>query len=870
MKSPYTHSQLFGRGPQRTFTGASLAEVAFPLGGIGTGTVSLGGRGQLRDWEIFNRPGKGKVLPYSFFSIWAQPRGGASVARVLERQLLPSYVNGAGLPPATVCGLPRLREARFCGEYPLARIEFDDEALPLAVRLEAYNPFIPGDAAASGQPVAIFQWTLENQGPAPVDATVALSLLNAAGYDGRAGLSNRHNAMFGQNRNEWVEAGAVRGLRMSTQKYEPQHPQFGTMAVATSWPETTHLLHWERSGWWDDLQAFWDDFREDGRLSGPESSEPTPEGQTDVGTLGLVATVDPGQSVTLPFVLAWHFPNLTNYWNGEEQVKGKWLGNYYATLSSDAWDAARKALESLPEQDATTRRFHTTLFESTLPAPVLDAVSSQASIIRTTTCLRTSDGRFHAFEGCHDNAGCCPMNCTHVWNYEMSLAHLFPELERTMRETDFGHNTLPSGGMPFRTLLPLQDGVFWGGWNTPIVAADGQMGCVLKLYREWKLSGDGEFLRRLWPEAKRALAFAWEKRPPSDDPADRGWDEDMDGVMEGKQHNTYDIEFYGPNTMMGTLYLGALAAAEEMARALDDGAAAETFHSVYEKGRARLDAELWNGEYYSQKLEDVNFKRYQYGIGCLADQLLGQWFASVVGLGHALPAERVKHTLASIFRYNWKADLSSHESCQRTYALNDEGGLLACTWPRGGRPRFPFPYADEVWTGIEYQVAGHMIYEGLLDEGLSIVKGVRDRYDGLRRNPWDEFECGHHYARAMASWSLLTGLSGYRYDAPAQTLAFAPRLAENEFQCLFTAGDAWGNFTEKREPAGRRYGVELRHGTLTLARLDLSGPAPDRITVQINGRPAGATIAARDGGWSVILPASVTIAEGEALWVEAT
>jgi non-lysosomal glucosylceramidase len=869
MKTPYTHSQLFDRGPQCMFTGPSLAEVAFPLGGIGTGTVSLGGRGQLRDWEIFNRPGKGKGLPYSFFSIWARPHGGPAIARVLERRLLPSFVDGAGLPPARVAGLPRLQEARFRGEYPFAWIDFEDDALPLAVRLEAYSPFIPGDADSSGQPVAIFRWSLENHGPAPVDTTVAFSLLNAGGYDGRDWLGNRHRGLFGRNLNEWVESGALRGLRMTTQKYEPQHPQFGSMAIATGWPETTHLVRWERAGWWDDLQAFWDDFRDDGRLSGPETSDLTPDGQTDVGTLGLVASVAPGQSVTLPFVLAWHFPNLTNYWNGEEQVKGKWLGNYYATRATDAWDAARQALENLPAQEERTRRFHATLFESTLPAPVLDAVSSQASIIRTTTCLRTSDGRFHAFEGCSDNVGCCPMDCTHVWNYEMALAHLFPELERTMRDTDFGHNTMDDGRMPFRTLLPLQEGVFWGGWGTALVAADGQMGCLMKLYREWQLSGDDDFLRRLWPDAKRALAFAWEKRPPSDDPADRGWDEDADGVMEGKQHNTYDIEFYGPNTMMGTLYLGALAAAEKMARALGDDAAAETYHTIFERGRKRLDAELWNGEYYSQKLDNVDFKRYQYGIGCLADQMLGQWFAAVIGLGHVLPPERVKQTLASIFRYNWKPDLSDHHSCQRTYALNDEAGLLACTWPKGGRPRYPFPYADEVWTGIEYQVAGHMIYEGLLEEGLSIVRGVRDRYDGLRRNPWDEFECGHHYARAMASWSLLTGLSGYQYSAPTQTLAFAPKLHGDDFRCLFTAGDAWGSLSQTVDPGRRRYGVELRHGALTLARLNLGGPAPGHVTVRAGDGAVDAAVETREGGWSVVPVAPVTLTEGQALWVEA-
>jgi hypothetical protein len=343
----------------------------------------------------------------------------------------------------------------------------------------------------------------------------------------------------------------------------------------------------------------------------------------------------------------------------------------------------------------------------------------------------------------------------------------------------------------------------------------------------------------------------------------------MDGVMEGRQHNTYDIEFYGPNTMMGTLYLGALAAGAQMARALGDTAAAEQYHALYERGRKRLNTELWNGEYYNQKLEDVNFKRYQYGIGCLADQLLGQWFSAVVGLGHLLPPERVKQTLASIFKHNWKRDLSAHPSCQRTYALNEEAGLLACTWPQGGRPAFPFPYADEVWTGIEYQVAGHMIYEGLLQEGLSIVKGVRDRYDGVRRNPWDEFECGHHYARTMASWSLLTGLSGYHYSAPTQTLEFAPRLHADDFRSLFTAGDAWGSITQKSEGGRRVYGVEVRHGTLPLARLTLGGEAPTSMRVQAGPRTAPATVERCDSGWSIVLAQPVTLSEGETLRVEA-
>jgi uncharacterized protein (DUF608 family) len=173
------------------------------------------------------------------------------------------------------------------------------------------------------------------------------------------------------------------------------------------------------------------------------------------------------------------------------------------------------------------------------------------------------------------------MNCTHVWNYEQALAFLFPELERSMRVTDFTENMREDGSMAFRTLVPVGQ----VQWNFK-AAADGQMGTVMKLYREWQTSGDDRFLRQLWPQAKRALEYAWV-----------AWDADRDGVMEGEQHNTYDIEFFGPNTMMGTLYLGALKAGEILARATGDTSAAETYRRVRESGEQKLEA-LWNGEYY--------------------------------------------------------------------------------------------------------------------------------------------------------------------------------------------------------------------------------------------------------------------------------
>jgi len=891
----YPREELYRQGPQRSFSGRALGEVAFPLGGIGTGTVSLGGRGQLRDWEIFNRPGKGVTLPYTFFAIWARAAGGDSVARVLEARLQPPYTRADGLASAEQAGLPRLDSCTFQGEYPFARIAFADKRLPLQVELEAFNPMAPLDADLSGLPVAIFMWRLHNPGPTPVDATLAFSLANVTGYDGMATLDrNASTQMLGRCLNRWMQGDGIHGIAMTTEKYAPNHPNFGSLAIATSWPDLTYALRWKRAGWFDAFQSFWDDFA-DGQLRNPgagRGDDPTadrsPDGRIDYGTLGLRVRLAPGESAGLPIVLAWHMPNLTNTWNagsrGLEGLVGKPLGNYYVLRFKDAWDAAAYTIRELPTLEATTRRFHDTLFESTLPAHILDAVSSQMSIIRTTTCLRTSDAKFHGFEGCNDNVGCCPMNCTHVWNYEQALAYLYPALERTMRDTDFAINTRDDGDMAFRTALPLTPTVLWD--FKP--AADGQMGSVMKVYREWLLCGDIAWLRRLWPEVKRALEYAW--RGPNGNLI-AAWDPDGDGVMEGEQHNTYDIEFYGPNTMCGSLYLGALRTAAELAQALGEQATADEYRSRYERGRARLDQELWNGEYYVQREPPVdqivevdhgsqpwhasayvpgeNELRYQYGRGCLSDQLLGAWFGAVVGLGDLLPPERVRAVLESIFRYNWRADLSEHANTQRTYALNDEAGLLLCSWPHGQRPTQPFPYSDEVWTGIEYQVAAHLIYAGLVEEGLTIVRGLRDRHDGERRNPWNEFECGNHYARAMASWSLLLALSGFYYGAPANQIAFAPAVNAEGFRCFFSAGSGWGSFAQQSGDGRFAASLELRAGSLRLERIALRSPAPPtQASVALNGAALAAHLEQAGTSTVVVLDEPVALNEGETLEVE--
>jgi non-lysosomal glucosylceramidase len=190
--------------------------------------------------------------------------------------------------------------------------------------------------------------------------------------------------------------------------------------------------------------------------------------------------------------------------------------------------------------------------------------------------------------------------------------------------------------------------------------------------------------------------------------------------------------------------------------------------------------------------------KYQYGKGCLSDQLFGQLCAKVAGLGYLVDPNMVKSGLKSVFKYNFRDPLGDHANMQRIYAVSDESGLLLCSWPRGSRPQFPFVYSDEVWTGIEYQVANHLIYEGMVGDGLKIVRAVRKRYDGIRRNPYNEFECGSHYARAMSSWGLVLSLSGFSYDGVDKTVYLNPQWNKGrEMKCFFSTNTVWGVFEYK-------------------------------------------------------------------------
>lgn len=795
----------------RTFTGRHLTAIAFPLGGVCAGSISLGGRGQLRDWEIFNRPDKGNAPGYAFPAIWAQSGSRKPIARVLESRIRPPYEGSSGLGTRNAPGLARLAAASFTGEFPLARIDFADPELPVSVSLEAFSPFIPHEPDDSGLPVAVLRYRVTNPGRVSAKASIAWSIDNPVGSatpaDTRA--------------NEYRGAAQLAGLIMTNPDLAAADPLKGSFVLATLDPghaRVTHLRGWQRDRWWNSPMLYWDDFSADGEL-GPE-----PEVRSGVGALCVGRTIAPGAHADYTFLLAWHFPNRTPRrcgWNAPKGEEDTLIGNWYATRFPDAWAAAEYAAANLPALERKTRRFTAALRQSTIPGAVKDAASANLSTLVTQVCFRTEDGEFHGFEGANDHAGCCHGSCTHVWNYETTTPHLFPTFARSLRATSFGYDLDAAGALHFRENLPHGQPL-WG-----FAAADGQMGQILHAWLDFRLSGDTEWLRKLWPGVKRALEFAWEPG---------GWDADRDGVMEGVQHNTYDVEFYGPNPLCGIYYLGALRAAEEMARVVGDDVSAVEYRRLFASGSKWIDANLFNGEYYIQKIrgeakdkiaanlrsdmgsDDTVNPQYQVGEGCLADQLIGQYLADVAGLGPLVAPANIRRALESIYRYNHKPTLIDHQTVQRTYALNDEAAIVICDYGKAQRPRIPFPYYAEAWTGIEYLVASQMLFAGKIRDGVESYRNVRARYDGEKRNPWNEPECGHHYARAMSAWSGVLATSGFRYHGGERLIEIN---APAGHRCFWATGTGWGTFEVTPDGAA----IHVDHGTLMVQRCVVNGKA---------------------------------------------
>ena len=811
-----------------SYEGLYLNRVAFPIGGIGAGMICLEGTGAISHISVRNRM---QIFnePCTFATLCI--KGKENIAKVLEGPVpgwkifgVPNAGNGAG---ENAYGLPRFNEVSFFARFPFGTITLKDSKIPLNVDLTGWSPFIPNDADDSSLPVGAIEYHFKNPTDSKIEAVFGFNTKNFMAREGQ----DRHFSGTGEKKNAILPI--KNGFILWQAGSEDKLLEEGAFAVFVNDDKAVIDHCWFRGGWWDPLTLTWRNIEKGILLDNPPIDGPAPG-----ASLFVPFTLKPGEEKTINLMFAWYVPhtNLRYGSDPENPVKSKEKTGYqsisyipwYAGKFKDINDVAEYWRSIYLDLRKKTILFRDTFYDTNLPGEVIEAVSANLTILKSPTVLRQTDGRLWCFEGCSDNSGCCPGSCTHVWNYAQAIPHLFPVLERSFRQTEFNESQDERGHQAFRSGLPIRPIV-----HNFYAAADGQLGGIMKVYREWRISGNIEWLRKLWPKVKQSLDYCINT-----------WDPKRDGIIIEPHHNTYDIEYWGPDGHCSSFYLGALTAVIKMGTALNDDIS--QYNQLLEKGKKYFETQLYNGEYFYQKVqtEGLNAKfepldfssngagykeivemlnkegpKYQYGTGCLSDGVLGFWIARMCGLDEIVNSEKVKNHLRAVYKYNLKRNLSEHSNPQRpSYAIGNEGGLLLCTWPRGGKPLLPFVYSDEVWTGIEYQVASHLILEGMVKEGLDIVRICRNRYDGRVRNPFNEYECGHWYARALSSYGLIQGLTGVRYDAVEKVLYIDSKIGNN-FRSFLSTETGFGTVGLKN---GKPF-IEVKMGIMDIKDVYVSG-----------------------------------------------
>ncbi len=773
------------------YTGENLDHVAFPMGGIGAGMICLEGAGMLSHYSLHHHPDVFREEKV-FSAICV--KGEQNIARVLEGPVPKWKVfaihpratqyeapgNGLG---STTYGLPRFREASFVARFPFATVTLADAKMPLTVEITGWSPFAPPDADSASLPVAALEYKFVNASDQKIEAVYSFNAANFMSVQGNPPSIRT------------IEGGFI--LAQPPGGTLKKHDE-GYFAAFVDEPAAKVNAAWFRGGWFDPLTMAWKDI-EDGNCYSKDF--PQQDGPSPGATLFVPFELGPGQTKVISLKLCWYAPysNVRAGGGGEDETYRPWYAGQFQDIDAvvGRWRGAYDELR------AASKRFSVYFYGTTLPPELIEAVAANLTILKSPTVLRQIDGRFWAFEGCHDKSGCCHGSCTHVWNYAQAMPHLFPSLERTLRETEFCVCQNDQGHQNFRAPLPICEPT-----HDFHAASDGQLGCVMKVYRDWRITGDTAWMKTLWPQVRQSLNYCIAT-----------WDPEAEGVVREPHHNTYDIEFWGPDGMCTSFYLGALKAAVAMGREVGDDDVTY-YEELFAKGEEFVNKKLFNGEYFYQQIQTEGLRagspvdvqsfnrnytpealellkaegpKYQYGTGCLSDGVLGCWLAAVSGLPEVLDQAKVDSHLRSVYKYNLKRDLSEHANPQRPgYAMNDDGGLLLCTWPKGGMPSLPFVYSNEVWTGIEYQVASHLILRGMAHEGREIVRVARDRYDGRTRNPFNEYECGHWYARAMSSYALLGAYSGARYDAVDRVLYICPPV-RGDFTAFLCTATGYGH-----------------------------------------------------------------------------
>ncbi len=993
---------LVERGTPKCYTAedsANFQYIGMPVGGIGTGQVYLGGDGKLWWWDIFNN--RASVWPNDQFNAYVNPYREDDAADEHQFAIAQGFalrVQSGGRTETRPLDKRGFWDIEFSGQYPIGTASYRDPGLPVSVRLEAFSPFVPLNAADSSLPATLMQYTVTNHGTHPATGEIAGWLQNAICIRSAQAMPGVHvnhakkgpgsawvefaaedmhpdstqavtqanpatifEDWVGGTYDQWTVSGTAFGTRpakkgeifhseavqnesgqymansflggkddaqgrLTSKPFAMARPYINVLLGGGNHPGTacinllvdgkvartatgrdSETLRWEtwnvaelsgkqarieivdaESGGWGHVLVDTIDFADTPRAASggagdvktqrdfgtmalaalgihavataglgagtlPEAAfraAPQPEAARDfaasvtaphMGAVSQSFSLAPGQSATLTFALAWHFPNPLDL-GLQTDMRREYVARFGS--ASEVVGYLQKNLARLTSQ---THLWRETWYDSTLPFWFLDRTFLNTSILATSTSYRLYDGRFYGYEGMYS----CPGTCTHVWGYVQALGHLFPELDKAILEHDHLHPGIgirADGGVPARSEI---------GDNP---AVDGQSDIILRSFLAHQYSPDNTFLQRNYPQIKRALEYLRATNDP-----------DGTGTLVGSQHNTLDAEYFTRGAWLSLNYQAALRAMAEMAEEMGESAYADTLRQTADRGREYVETHLFNGEYFYQEHDPKYPNSTGTFSGCEYSQLVGENWSHQVGLGPIVDTTKAITALNTLWRYSYTTDVGPYTKIfgtGRPFVLPGEGGIIGCTWPRGDNSH-NVAYLSECQSGYEYACSAAMLWNGLVDKALAHVRTVHDRYDGSKRNPWNEVEAGSHYSRAMASYGLFLAACGFEWHGPRGHLAFLPRLTPENFKAAFTTAEGWGTFAQKREGGCQRESIMVKQGHLRVRTLAFAVPDDSavHVTVQFGGNAIAASSAVHDRRLTITLASDAHVAAGQSLEV---
>ncbi len=798
-----------------------LKYIGMPVGGICTGQVYLGGDGQLWNWDIFN------------VSMLDPGSEGGHRFYINPQAQEKTFENGFGLVIKKkdktfyrALNQSGFANIKFNGEYPLGKVHYADPTLPITADLRAYSPFIPGDADNSGLPATIMEFTISNISNTDLDIEIMGWLQNMSGFHSRLEKDKHINTT--ENADAYS-----RLICENNSLAKEEAPDWGNMTLTLlNGTKSTAKASYNKG-----LPLYF--IAEDSRSAEAETGEKLVGGVSDKVNLAK------GESKTFTFIVSWYYPNIhlgdkAHQWKNKENLR-----HYYSSKFKSAAEVSDYIIDN-PWLLEKTNKWNETWYDSGIPKWFLNRTFLNVSTLATNACLRFDDitddpdneGRFYTMEGVYLGHG----TCTHVFHYEQALGRVFPNLARQLREQiDLGLSYQDNGIIGYRGELSNI-----GQHDGRGYAVDGHAGTILRIYREHTMAPDKSFLTNNWPKIKQSIQYMIDH--------DKEKSGKADGILEGIQYNTLDRMWYGKITWISGLYAASLKAGAEMAQEIGDKRFAKTCSTIADLSFENISSELFNGEYFIQELDPDHLDAPNTNIGCHSDQLLGQYWASQVGLGYILPQEQVDKALKSIVKYNYVENYGEYLASadipiKRWYADEDEPGLIVCTFPKGGSDKAPglirndweklvVGYFSEMWTAQEHHLAATLIDEGFIEDAYKIEKAVNTRYSPERRNPYNEIEYGNHYTRAMSSYAPFISASGFTYNGPSGIIGFSPRIDADNYKSAFISAEGWGSFSQKKSSNKLTATIRVEHGQIKLSQIDLhllKGIQGNTVKMEANG-----------------------------------